>query len=450
MREQLWQVCKVYLTAVRWWGALVLFAFAYFELQVILDTSTTKSENLLRVILPSFYLAIWGIQIAKPQFANSQMRLIPGYHGPHLLVLTTALVVLLIINPLILAYISNASALSAVSFSVALMTVAVWSYAGSASFFLLAVIAVAMVTEFGKAFWDDPKYGWAHLLALIAGLIATGAWLRRLTILTEEMPDYETQPLTDERQDRAKKHAARGTKKTGFARYITDRWHDRLPMPGTTVLQRFRLFHYGFDSLPFSAVAVLVAIAATVVAIWITGNSDHEVSPALPAILWLTLLLPIAAASSLATRTEWIAQEGVLPVTRRERIGQLFAVGAKHAFLLWLIGVWTATLIGLRSNSYEREDLPSFVVAFACLSAAVQVPVFGFGLLLALSREIVASFFGLALVAVGCLVVLLMWWDGRHLSPNWDVVAGLAMFLVPFGIFLIASARELWLNAELG
>jgi hypothetical protein len=454
MREQILQAWKVYLTAISWRTGLMLAGLMVFEaafVSVYLLSDNTSQPNIVMQVLPGFYLAAWIIHIAKAQFANFRAKLIPNFHGPHLVVLAVQLCIVLILNPLILALASGANGLSAVTLSVALSAAfCLGSQGGPLPYIMAPVFWFSLTTKSGQDFWNNVSQNtWLQCLILLAGLLVTGLRLRALTNIDEEMSDYQTDRPLEEQIDKGEKRRilGRAAKQKSLVQVISDRWHDRLPLPGITIFQKFKLLHYGFGRLPFGIVCMFCILILTVFAASITRDYDRTDFSEFT-LMSLAQLLPLAAVAPLASRNEWAAQEQLLPLTRTERIGLLLAIGAKNAFLLWIICIGTVTLAVIRGNLNESENLSSYVFAFVCLSAALQLPTIGFGLLLALNREVPIMLVGLLVLTIGNLFVLLTWWDDVHLSPNWNTVLGLSAILVPLGLFLVIGARQRWLNAE--
>ena len=461
-----WQVCLTYLTQRwLWFLGLVVASFVGGGYSAALTGDGSRnpfqaSFILFPLAMPIMLGGAFLVSVVKWQFANPHARLIPGYVGPHLLVLGTILAVMLVINPLLLTLALGVPAWGPLAFTVLVGGGYVWAVGANRGGLMIPVLALFFfsMTDAGKNFWflEQEPYLVRHGLLAILGAALVGGWLWRLAHLNEEMADYQIQPMAGwNRPSRlesteARKFVGRMASRRGIHSWLGDRWHDQLPRQAVSAAQKQALLCFGFDRLPKEVFGVTIAVfmvALTVVLNQIIGwNDDSARSSTFAMSLVITLGIPPAiVVFHFKGRQGRMAQELLFPLTRMEYLDGLLWALARELVTNWL--VLLLTLGGLVASECVAAPDASFqtVVAFALFSAALQVPSFGIALRLARFRS--GILFGLSAygVVIAQIGLLSLWWN----SPPFLrlLIVG---FLIVLGIVLIRRSRQKWLDTELG
>lgn len=456
--RQIGYVVLCHFTALRWHSLWLMPLYFILIISAYVDAlhgNASFSGFTAGILFPALMVSSPAFWMLKTHFANYRARLVPHYALPHLIAVSFLIFVGVIAHPFLLAYISDRNVVGSVTFA-CLLTGALsglHSRQDSWYVFVFMLLVVFMPTEFVEEIWFDKRQSsWLHLpfLAFGIGELVRQVW--RLSNMHEEMPGYGEPPQNSEHLTPAEKRmqtgrlAARG----GLLQSLSDRWHDRLPLESGSRKARVRLLNYGADRLPFVLYFTGVFLVELfVLAIW---NRREEQLDSMTAVMfyWLATLLPMAAVGSLSGRTDWIAKELLLPMSRKEFVDNLLWIAVRQALVLWLCGIVLLAATVLLLPPYELEHPRETCLAGVCLSLVMQLPLIGAMLLLALVKELLARVICIGMLALTALTFLSVWGSEAYENGNWAFVFLVALFTVPIGWAFLSNARSQWLNAEFG
>jgi hypothetical protein len=349
---------------------------------------------------------------AKWQFCDQRARMLPGFAGPHLFVLTLMAVLGMGAYPVAIASAGQLNTLGIAACSIGIGGAYVWAM-HSMRFVFTALALVqffSLMTPLGLAFWTGSRFAPLHTAILIAGWAALVAWLWRLATMREEDSDYlipiQAQQGSATRMERTQsaRTVARVMLRSAWQRLPADIWHDRLEgMRATTVAARKRLFRYGFAPTPIWINALFMALAFFLTLyflpqIGVLHQRRANVGSLIGFLNVLIIMPAVMPGAMLATRRARMPQELLLPLPRREYFNGLFAATAWNAVAVWV--PTHAAMVALVAIMFPDCFTAPFIAGLTALSLAVQV--YGFGALTWIARK---SSGGVRLVATMAVLI---------------------------------------------
>jgi hypothetical protein len=413
---------------------------------------------------PALFVTMFLVLHAKAQFANPRARLMPGFAGPHLAALGGAVLGLVVLYPLVIAWCTRIDPLGIVALTLAIAAPYAWAAHANRMAWMLVPLAVfySLMTERGVRWWivDAPTHRLLNLIIIAGGGALLAAWVWRLTRLHEEADDYRT-PMSWPASRKAgtevpeqRRLIAEQVRRNRLMSWIGDTWHARLGgYHGHRRMRLARLLRYGFGSIPAELHAMSLLLIAIAPALLVTqlGYISDESSP-VPGVLLITaqfaILMPgMVVGQLLARRRPRLAGELLLPISRREWADGLLVASASNALVWWL--TFNAGLILMVWPILGNRITPAIVAMFLLLSAAIALVLFGIALRTAFWNSL-ALRLGVIIVAFIALMAPLAVWYGLHdRYGDWPFVA-ISLALGALGAGLVAGARRAWLNLELG
>ncbi len=474
MTYQIAAVLNTYFT--RRWMMLGLALGALFVTVGLIGVSFTTRQTLepmmvmQLVALPTMLVLTFLVQHAKWQFVHSRARLMPNYAEAHLLVLFTLLMLAVVVYPLVASRLLNISSLGIMAFVMLLGGTVAWAIHTMRPLFVLAYMALfcSFLLPSIVPLWlaDEPRYSLPRWGLLALGTLAVGLWLRRLPRMTEEAEDYVIPVQGNMGASRMEKSEARRVMVLTLSRarlhmWLADRWHDRLAaLSPHDEASRPQLLRYGFApvsapvrALFFIFLAIMVGLTQSVI---VSGLNSSDAERGLNAarsgamiatMAMLAFMAPVLMSQLTATRMPRLAQELLLPMSRRALVsGLVRTVGGEMAMLAVLGGV-----LMLAGAMLLTPDLVTVTNTTAMLMALVSVQPLMFAISFAASliRSAIARLLlmvGLLYVVLGCAAGVFAL--GYYISLTGAGIVALGLFLGGMG--LIRVARSMWMRAELG
>ncbi|MGD9634181.1 MAG: hypothetical protein AB7G28_11405 [Pirellulales bacterium] len=464
LAEQVRQVAIVYATQIRSWIwalAVILFAFMFLAFVRADDRSLT--------IIPlafcySQFFGAWIVDQAKHQFAHSRSRLLPEFNVAHLIVPLAFILTGAVVCPALLAAIKHSDPLPyAAIISISMAVILLGRFFPQIAWLVaIAVISAIWLTKDSGRETNIANALFQPVMTIplfFLGWLGIGFYFFKLCRLAEDETIYQL--LSDETQ----KVTADGAEGQTRAKYrnaarwwaISDRWHAKIG--GFHQFRRrriIRLLGYGFSATPVELTAIGWAIFMTIVVGWIVIDTDdpYDITRSTDAIFLLVPALfasmaPIAVAgSAIGCRVPRLKNEVLFPLTRRELIDDLLLASAWQSLVIWLLGCISGLAILLYALPTDSKTATLFITA-AMLTGATAIAAYGLSLHIVMIEVKLAQFFilGLFVLAFGTLMVT--WWSSREVTgdmPYWIVAA----IVFGGGLLMTRTARESWLNLELG
>ncbi len=410
---------------------------------------------------------IWLVSTARWQFANPRARLLPGFVGPHLGVLATVFVLILLANPLCLALGAGLSTPGTLAYALLLGSTTLWGMQPGRGIFMLPtmVILFSGMTSAGIKFWFAVPN---QFTALHGAMAATGgamvvAWLWRLSMLHEEMDDYQVVPLGSpgslSRIERAeqRKLLGRVSARHNIIQALADRWHDRLHHLTAETQTQTQLLHYGFGRIPWGAQAPMAGIFFAAYGIFLSQLGFVNGGRMGPASAFVVMAIQFAMVGPayvtglrMMQRLPRMAQELLRPATRAEYLDGLLLAVTKQTGLLWLALQIGLLAMILSTGAFPDENLWELAMPYLLISLTAQVPTLGLSLWLARKGSMWRIILGLYAAMIFHGAVLGAWWWGRKQIGDLLFVAVATVVLLTLGAMLITWARRAWLRTELG
>jgi hypothetical protein len=412
--------------------------------------------------MPLMFLLPFLVGHIKSQFSHSRARLLPNFAAPHLTILAAVLVLSLWIYPLFVAWYAHIDPVALVAITTAIAVPVIWGLQlqRTSLFFVGLIVFLSLYTERAQQWWFVDTAAHRPIQATIAALGAAllAAWLRRLSQLNEEMDDYGTtmqwrvaRPGGGEAIEQ-RRLAANQVRRSPLITWINDAWFARLPAGPTTrsTFQLAQLLRYGFGSWPVAISALFMTACMTATALFmfefaLVGH-DSDVGM-LNFMLFFAIIMPgFQAGEALAQRRRRVSSELLLPMSRPQLIDGLFTASAHNMIVYWLIMnagfllvAWHILGDRLTLEAAAMYVLLSLATAFVTLGLSTRIAVWR------------SQFLRLAFVMVMWLLMapLAGWWLARDRYGDFPFVV-LAVILAGIGTFLVANARQAWLNLELG
>jgi hypothetical protein len=426
------------------------------------ETPLYRAQTALFIVgFPAGILGFLLVSQAKWQFVDSRARVLPRYASAHLRVLAIAAVIGLFVLPCVAGVAGRLNALGFAACSIVIGASFIWST--HASRLLPMVIGMAtfysLMTQAGIVFWLLPEraaeFQPYHAAIFAGGWLSLAAWLVRLYRLTEEDDDYQI-PVNAQSGSATRMERSQASRTLGrqLARSATwsrpaDAWHDRLAVLRTRWTGDRRLFRYGFSPVPAYLHAAWLALIMFAVG-WFSNQGFNSSPPqrgtavgAMWPFLFMASLFP---GQYLAMRRSRLAQELLLPLSRREFIDGIFLALARTAVMTAMVLGAAAAALAWLANIPLAEG-PALVV-YLLLALAIQPYFFGMGIWMALFNSAMGRFAGMMLGMIPGLVIGVI--GMKLVQQGAFVVAVLvAAATAGVGIGTIAHARRKWLEAEL-
>ncbi|NOY40833.1 MAG: hypothetical protein GXP26_03210 [Planctomycetes bacterium] len=410
---------------------------------------------------------IWLVSTARWQFANPRARLLPGFTGPHLGVLATVFVLILLANPLCLAMGAGLSTPGTLAYALLLGGATLWGMQPGRGIFMLPtmVIFFSGMTSAGINFWFAVPNQFTALhgaMAVTGGAMVLG-WLWRLSMLHEEMDDYQIVPLGTpgghSRMERAeqRKLLGRVSARHNIIQALADRWHDRLHHLTERPQTRSQLLQYGFGRLSGETQALIAGLAFAAYGIFLSQLSfvnGGRMGPAsgfvVMAIQFAMMGPAVITGLRMMLRLPRMAQELLRPATREEYLDGLLLAMAKQTGWLWLALQIGLLAMILSTGAFPDENLWGSAMPYLLISLTAQVPTLGLSLWLARKGSMWRIILGLYAAMIFHGAVLGAWWWGRKQIGDLLFVTVATIVLLTLGAMLITWARRAWLREELG
>lgn len=413
--------------------------------------------------LPVMGAAFLLAQHAKWQFVHPRARLMPHFAGAHLMMLGALVLLALGAYPLVASWALGAPPLGVAAFAALSGALFAWNMHTQRAVFMLPALATffsVLIPQInGVWFAPHPAYFTFRAAALVAGWTGLGLWLWRLAHMTEEDDDYvipvnaQTGRLSRMEKSEARRHAARMLSRGQLTAWITDRWHDRLSgYAATNDAQRRRLLRYGLAPTPAGTrIAFFLVLMTGIIAmqaLMLSGAGVDNRGAMLGSQAGIFALIgPSIAGQLLAGRRARLAQELLLPMTRRSLVDGLLLVLAAETLQLILIAlaVATAACAWLAPEVLTPLNAAAVTAAAAAVLPALVGSAFAIGLIESgVKRVVVMLVYLYAAAGAGAACVALSVYAG--------LPYGLAMCAVvaALGWMLIQHARGRWMAAEFG
>jgi hypothetical protein len=398
MPNQLSAVLSTYATrrSVQILGALGVAYCVLVFFAALADSRQGASvdEGVLGMLtFPTFAFAYLIASQARWQFADPRARLVPHFAANHVAVLAGLAILSLGLAPALLGWAAGASVLGSAAASIAIGASLIWLIQGkNAQALLFGFGTFAIMLRPGILFWLTPETAssnWPYRLALcVAGWAAFGGWLVRLANLREEQADYP-QPIfiptgfaTRLERMQASRGAARlypNDTSVSTPWELGDKWRDSLPYTrGTTIPERRQLLQFGFAASPSLIQAILITslFASMFYGVHYFLLPGKAAWPTiLPSLGMITLYPSLNVLGVLATRRPRIAQELLLPLTRRDYVDGLLIAGARRTATMAICS--TLAGLGLLAVASPQQVSVQFVFLYAFLAFAIQLWAFG-------------------------------------------------------------------------
>ncbi len=466
MHQKLRQVALTYLTLPAAWlivGFLVLMTGGA-HLAVHNGARTTLWAA-CGLGFPIYMGLLLVIGIAKQQFANPRSQLLPNFAHPHLTVLVTLFLFILVANPLCFSLIDGLSTPGCMAYSLLLGGLATWGNRPGGNWLTLPGMAIFFsgIAERGAQFWfvSPNRFDTLHSILALTGATMVVAWLWHLPQLTEERDDYQVIPMgrpgAASRMERVEQRKIMGTimNRRGLMRTLADRWHDRLDQLPTGPESHSQLMQYGFGRISGITRALMIGLAFTLYGIFlylVFFPGDYKAGPASGMILAVQCMLlapAIAAGRMMMQRLPRMSQELLRPATRTEFIDSLFLSLAKQSIWIWLVVHLGVSVIAFSTVTLTAEHLLSLAFSYTLVSLAVQLPTFGFSLWIVRKISVWRFLLGFYAAMIFQLAVIGGWWLGRKQLGDLTITSILLVALLALGAKSIAWARNAWQQTEL-
>lgn len=468
--SQLEQVALTYLT--RRWLAFGLAApfvgVTLFMMLATLENSSKLAASAARSLaVPLFVVIPLLVLHAKIQFAHSRAKLFPNFAAAHLVIAALVAFCSLVIYPVAIAFATGLDPLGAMAYALAISLPAMWGcQLNRGSLFLMSsLLMLSVMGEWTLNWWfmPEPADRLSHLLIVAVGWIGIAAWLRRLDQLGEESDDYEVPPiLKSECPSRAENVATSNFAAKQFSRNrllsgTSDWWlaqihPDRLHLERRSGRRNSRrLLAYGLSGLPAWMSALFMGIVMLLVALvmsqltFLGGPSTRRaIAPVLYGMLFVPGLAPLTQLVQHRSRLPGML---LFPMTRTDLIDGLLVTIARGVVLNWMALV--SVFVFIFTTFPEEQISPSTAAVLLLLSAALTIVSFGLGVQFATWEGAIKR----TLAFAGCFGVLfalfMSWWQERQRIGDLPFVL-LSIFLAAIGAWIIARARQKWLDLELG
>lgn len=463
--EQWFAALHTYLTRRKATAVIGLVSLVVLILLCLVGSSSSAAPPKLAAFfigMPSMAIVLFLVQQAKWQFVHPRAKLMPHFAFAHLSVLGGLLLLSLGIYPVVASQLLGVSTLGIASFSILSGSISVWGMHLMRQSFNFAAIALFYSLYISKFSWiwiePTPELVPIHIVAIAAGWIGIGLWLRRLARMTEEDDAYLIPVQAQFGQaSRMEKSEARRTVALIFSRnklrgWITDRWHDRLArITPQSNSERRGMLRYGMTPTPVFVrniflMGMMVSIAA-LISIMDIGLGPHKYFGAIAQCSIFTLIGSMMISQLLATRRARLSQELLLPMTRQTLVDGLLHVSVIDC--LQLICVSCITIAALTAWLIPEYLTPLNIAAMLLAILSVQPLLIGSGFRAGLITSGMERFSMMLLILYAAMAAAA---GVFALSFFIGLVYGaiLSVCIAAIGWKVIQSARQKWMNVELG
>lgn len=397
MTSQVQQVARTYVTRRSLWlfGAFALFSFGPGATLLVAGGRVDKVPPMLAAVGLAFPAAITSFVLAtqaKWQFCDSRARLIPEFTTPHIAVLAAIALFAFGVYPAVLTLAGGWNSIGVPACAIVVAAGSIWTIhsgqwlAGGVAFGTY----LSLMSNAGLNFWINPDNARRllplHGALLVGGWAALAAWLARLPRIREEDDDYfipvQAYQCSSSRMERtqAARTFARAMLRSRWTQLPSDWWHDRLArIRATTAKSRQRLLRYGFtpSSAWMHAAPVALMFFAMLYFMTRTGlmSGQGTTRSILPSLNMMIIMPTMMAGGMLMMRRGRMAQELLLPLSRRDYVDGLLAAAAWSSLVTWLS--MHAALLALLAALSPEMLTPALVAGLTALSLAMQLCAFG-------------------------------------------------------------------------
>lgn len=437
MIMQLRAVALTYLTRRVMW--FVAFLVAIYALNVASANPSSlgavRNSAQFLVGFPAGLMAYLAVSQAKWHFVNPRARVTPRFAAHHLAVLSFVILVGVGLVPVLVAGIVGLNGLGAAACTIAITSSFTWSMHAMRMLPNLVALAAffSLLAERGVYFWLWPaaagEFRLIHWGIVIVGWVAEIAWIVRLARMTEEDDDYnipiqaQSGAATRMERDQANRNMVRYLLRSNFACIPVDLWHDRLHRIGaSTARARTGLLRYGFVPTPVLVQAGIMAGVFLVVLSFM--YSALETGPgsapafSLAALNIMVIMPAMIPANLMPARRARMAQELMLPLTRRQYIDGLFTAIAKQGLATWL--VMHLAMLGMIARYAPAMLTLPFIAALTALALSVQFACFGFMVWAARYSSAVARMALMTIIIVPPMLGVVFGLNALQLKPQAD------------------------------
>lgn len=467
MVQQIKQVVVTYVTH-RWvMAGIAAWLLLGVTPQLFMGFAGTKPPSELAPVImmllgmPIFFVSIMLVPQAKAQFAHWRNRIVPGFVLPHITVLASLLIVLVILFPLLVGWCYRFNPLGTTAMATAIAASAIWGSHSNRYWAMWVALAVfySSLTTAGSNWWlvEDASNRPFHAMILATGIVLLIGWLWRLSSLREEMDDYQTKAKwrtafkagTEVAEGR--RAAAEQLRRNKFTAWFCDVWMARLGgYHGGSLVRLARLLRYGFG-LPAELQGVVMATWSAAIFLFMAklGYLENalEYGP-VHLYMYMAMICPgFFVGEWLAQRRPRIVAEVLLPLARSRLVEGLFAATAWSAALYWL--AMNAGLVLVAWLSLGDQLSLAETAMMLLLTATSTFAMAGFGLRIAVWPSSIKRLAVLTVAIISLQVPLFVWVvESQDYSDALFLVLAVVMVLV--GTILTRWAKNAWLNLELG
>jgi hypothetical protein len=444
-----------------WWVAAA--AGLYVVIAILLappaDPGSVNSWAQALVGLPAMMAAFLLASQAKWQFVNPRAKTLPGHTAPHLAALLLLAVVGLGGLQSLAASRVGLNVLGAAACAIGIGACFTWAMHATRTIpnLLGLVIFFSLMSKVGCNFWLHPAFAadgrLAHLAILATGWASIVRWLFRLARLNEECEDYnipvqaQSGSATRMERSQASRNMALQLSRSGLTRAVADWWHDRLIAYRPHTLGDYqRLLRYGFAAAPIELNLVMFG-GMMMVVFYFTGHMATSDNGFLFGPLMMFSIWPGSVPGQFLTmRRARLAQELLLPLTRRELVDGLGWALVRMATISWI--TLALACVGLSLSIGVQLPAQDRLAGWLIISLAVQPYLLGFMTYIARVSS-AAVRFGLMMLGLFPCMLAGMAGIGILHAAGLGALLPYAALLVAVGVIMVRLSRKTWLHLEL-
>jgi len=473
LERQIWQVVMTYLTH-RWTlVAISLGAAAVMVPQLAMLLSSKGPPPLgfnpagSMLVMPLFFLPMLLVAQAKAQFAHSRSRLVPGFAGPHLLVLGIILVLFVLLYPMLVSTSNRTDLLGTLALA---LTIAAATTLG-VHFNRFSILLVAMIAFFstmtsaGSEWWFTPSASAKslHVLIVAVGGVSLAGWLWRLSQLREELDDFQTmmqwrgsrRPDTEVAESR--RVVAEQMRRQKLTAWVSDWWLAGMGgYHGGRSLGRARALRFGFMQ-PGWLLGITMATMFYVLTLFMSKygylsskpgpRTSNEFGPMTFYLMFGGLMPGVMLGEHLAHRRPRVAGELLFPMKRREYINSLLVACLWNSASMWL--AFSVIMVLLTWQVAPSQFTLSTLGMLWLLSGSTAFASGSVGMRTAVWPSQLKRMFFMWLTMVAMMPAL----------PGWQILRGklgdrpfvlVSLLFIAAGLWMLSRARRAWMNLELG
>jgi hypothetical protein len=412
--------------------------------------------------MPILMLLPFVIGQVKTQFAHPRAKLMPHFLPAHLAVLVLLLLGFFFVYPLLISIVLRCSpiGLLALTTSIGLPIILGAHFNRGLPTLISVVVFYSLLTSWGLRWWitDAAEHAGTHALTYGVCMAALGGWLWRLCHMDEEASDYENIYLmalsrrAGSEVAEQRRVVASQVERHRLTRWIGDWWHSRLStVPGQGAVSPQSVLRYGYSIAPPGFHAAVFAIL--LVAIGIILNQYSILSK--PGVAWgimfsigqFAILMPgQVAGEQIAQRRPRMANEILYPLRREQYFDAILLTAARSSLLMWLV---LHAAIGIVILSAGNTYPLAMIVTFVLYSLSSMLAFMGIAMRAAIWPSMVKRLILLWSSLFVLVPLWIVWIAARKQTGDWPF-ALISLVIAGAAAWMIRSARETWLRAELG